>query len=360
MSFSSLPPELVHQIIESTVPHTFHTSTYLDRQDTLCRLSLVSRQFRSIAQPLLLSKFVKVDSATALTKVFKRVSTDRRNSSLRHFGVRLYRSDSVDVDKLAALALVVPSLPSLTIDLASSATLDLSFLTSFRNLSHLQLTSVNFKLPESLVLPNLQSLAISDSSPELRAGLLHPHVLPKLRAFGVDPDSRLEYQWLSEEQAKRLVPQLDALFVHLGSWSELSPSARTAWKDKTLVECYYNQLQFVTEEALEAAPEVVHLRVYGIDDAHVEGEPLDPIIDNVQRLKVSLQATKPSKIKLIYFDRSLENDPSLPLSVRVALDELVVVCAERGVEIVWEDLAHEVSMDFYIMEDFWKRKMKPD
>ncbi|GAA5971167.1 hypothetical protein JCM3765_006158 [Sporobolomyces pararoseus] len=54
MPFSSLPPELVHQIIESTVPHTFHTTTYYDRQRTLCRLSLVSRQFRSIAQPLLL------------------------------------------------------------------------------------------------------------------------------------------------------------------------------------------------------------------------------------------------------------------------------------------------------------------
>ena len=53
MSFSSLPPELVHQIIEMTVPPTFHSTTYNERQKTLRRLSLVSRQFRSIAQPLL-------------------------------------------------------------------------------------------------------------------------------------------------------------------------------------------------------------------------------------------------------------------------------------------------------------------
>ncbi|GAA5963842.1 hypothetical protein JCM3765_004037 [Sporobolomyces pararoseus] len=53
MSFSSLPPELVHQIIESTVPHTFHSTAYKDRQRTLCSLSLVSKLFRSIAQPLL-------------------------------------------------------------------------------------------------------------------------------------------------------------------------------------------------------------------------------------------------------------------------------------------------------------------
>ncbi|GAA5984636.1 hypothetical protein JCM5350_008166 [Sporobolomyces pararoseus] len=54
MSFSSLPPELVHQVIESTVPHTFNSTTYHERQGTLRRLALVSKLFRSIAQPLLL------------------------------------------------------------------------------------------------------------------------------------------------------------------------------------------------------------------------------------------------------------------------------------------------------------------
>lgn len=50
---SSLPTELLSQIIEATVPHTFHSETHARRQSTLCALSLVSRQFRAIAQPLL-------------------------------------------------------------------------------------------------------------------------------------------------------------------------------------------------------------------------------------------------------------------------------------------------------------------
>jgi len=50
---SSLPTELLRQIIESTVPRTFHSQTYDERQATLLRLSLVSRRFRQIAQPLL-------------------------------------------------------------------------------------------------------------------------------------------------------------------------------------------------------------------------------------------------------------------------------------------------------------------
>jgi hypothetical protein len=51
---SSLPTELIREIIESTVPHSFHSTTYQERQNTLRSLSLVSKLFRSIAQPLLL------------------------------------------------------------------------------------------------------------------------------------------------------------------------------------------------------------------------------------------------------------------------------------------------------------------
>lgn len=52
-TLSYLPPELVHEIIGSTIPHTFHSTTYKERQQTLYRLCLVSKLFRSIAQPLL-------------------------------------------------------------------------------------------------------------------------------------------------------------------------------------------------------------------------------------------------------------------------------------------------------------------
>ncbi|GAA5900470.1 uncharacterized protein JCM6883_002854 [Sporobolomyces salmoneus] len=50
---SSLPPELLRDIIESSVPRTYHSTSYDDRQATLRSRSLVSRQFREIAQPLL-------------------------------------------------------------------------------------------------------------------------------------------------------------------------------------------------------------------------------------------------------------------------------------------------------------------
>jgi len=51
---STLPTELIREILESTVTRTFHSTTYQERQNTLYSLSLVSNLFRSIAQPLLL------------------------------------------------------------------------------------------------------------------------------------------------------------------------------------------------------------------------------------------------------------------------------------------------------------------
>jgi hypothetical protein len=65
---SSLPTELIREIIESTVPHTFHSTTYQERQRTLCSLSLVSKLFRSIAQPLLL-EIVWIESTSEIDRL---------------------------------------------------------------------------------------------------------------------------------------------------------------------------------------------------------------------------------------------------------------------------------------------------
>ena len=83
MSFSSLPPELVHQVIESTVPHTFHSKTYNKRQRTLCSLSLVSKLFRSIAQPLLI-EIVKLGGPADAAKL-QEIRAGRRDAGAHVF-----------------------------------------------------------------------------------------------------------------------------------------------------------------------------------------------------------------------------------------------------------------------------------
>lgn len=97
MSFSSLPTELVRQIIESTVPSTFHSTTYRERQYTLRSLCLVCKRFRHIVQPILRQIVVsssqmqrKVGSASALieqwtTLVRQIVLTLQKPDDLRDF-----------------------------------------------------------------------------------------------------------------------------------------------------------------------------------------------------------------------------------------------------------------------------------
>jgi hypothetical protein len=52
-SLSTLPPELLREIVESTLPNTVFYRHYLDRQAILRSIVLVSRRFREIALPLL-------------------------------------------------------------------------------------------------------------------------------------------------------------------------------------------------------------------------------------------------------------------------------------------------------------------
>jgi len=77
--FSALPNELLRQIVESSIPSTFHSTTYKQRQSTLCSFCLVSRRFRDIAQPHLL-QIVWIKSPEQLEQVVDRLdSTERKD-----------------------------------------------------------------------------------------------------------------------------------------------------------------------------------------------------------------------------------------------------------------------------------------
>jgi len=78
----SLPTELLRQIIESTIPHTFHSQTYDARQVTLRHLSLVSNRFREIAQPLLF-EIVSVQSPEKLKTVIDTIEAKGSSAILR-------------------------------------------------------------------------------------------------------------------------------------------------------------------------------------------------------------------------------------------------------------------------------------
>jgi hypothetical protein len=125
---SSLPTELLREIIESSVTHTFHSRTYNDRQHTLCSLSLVSKLFRSIAQPLLL-EIVQVDSRDRIEKL----PDLRRSSRTRRFVYisRPGKDASLAAERLSTLLWNFRNLRSLTICRFTQDPLKLDLLSEF-------------------------------------------------------------------------------------------------------------------------------------------------------------------------------------------------------------------------------------
>jgi len=84
MPLSSLPTELVRQIIESTVPSTLHSTTYRERQSALRSLCLVSHRLQQIAQPLL-REVVSFATTRRLVADLELLDTEVFHDSVRDF-----------------------------------------------------------------------------------------------------------------------------------------------------------------------------------------------------------------------------------------------------------------------------------
>jgi len=132
MSFSSLPTELVRQIIESSVPSTFHSTTYRDRQATLLSLCLVSRRFFSIAQPTLF-EIVWINSFDKLDDILDKVESKGWLDVIRDMKIADpgdVRPRTAQMERLARAGL---RLQNLRIDVWTSDTLDCKVLQDFPN-----------------------------------------------------------------------------------------------------------------------------------------------------------------------------------------------------------------------------------
>jgi hypothetical protein len=138
-SLSTLPTELIRQTIESTVPHTFHSTTYDARQRTLFSLSSVSRQFRSIARPLR-REIVLVTSVQEIHNwpiVTGNRDGEAGGKKVRCAVIRLCEFDKSEEDEseeiVEAALRKFSEVESLTLGNKSDLDLDLSFLSSFQS-----------------------------------------------------------------------------------------------------------------------------------------------------------------------------------------------------------------------------------
>lgn len=138
MSFSSLPTELVRRIIESSVPSTFHYTTYKDRQAALRSLRVVSRRFLSIAQPMLF-EIVCTKSPQELDVVLDKMATTAWRSTSHTVAIQDRPGKWLTANQMERFIRQNGRLRELLIDATCSATFKLYTLQS--------MTSMFFQIP---------------------------------------------------------------------------------------------------------------------------------------------------------------------------------------------------------------------
>ncbi|GAA5953444.1 hypothetical protein JCM3765_005041 [Sporobolomyces pararoseus] len=295
MSLSSLPPELLLQIIESSVPRDFHSTTYSDRQLTLCALSLVSKSFGAIAQPLLLD-FVFIQSSPLLNNVLDQLARQSSIRVPRIFVIFLCRSETEPV-AVKRLPELVPSLPALALNLEKSVAADSAFEPFPTDLTTLHLSSPNFSLPPSIVLPALKALSLCDVGLNLILDLLSPSNLPSLQALALLYGSDDEADALQTTNISGLTEQLESLYLRIDTWKDVEPQKRLLLTKRTLVDCSYWELETAAQDALV----VTNLRIFGVGDAAVAqaGQYYNSAVlpqnrNNRSSHQLSLQTTHPA------------------------------------------------------------------
>ncbi|GAA5912951.1 uncharacterized protein JCM6883_006267 [Sporobolomyces salmoneus] len=228
---SSLPPELLRDIIESTIPSTFHSTTYAERQRTLRSFSLVSRQFRAIAQPLL-SDIVFIASNSQLELLAK---TKNGLSEPKE----LHLTDGRDCHSILEQLERWKGIKSLGITRSRTGQpqIDLRSLAQLAGLVNLQVSGSGFNCTVSSPFTRLHSLSVdSGALVAIMKSLLSPEVLPSLRALGLNTFSESHARELVQTGLSRLLPQLDAICVPHRAYGMLRSGIFAGYSSRILVD----------------------------------------------------------------------------------------------------------------------------
>ncbi|GAA5964820.1 hypothetical protein JCM3765_005791 [Sporobolomyces pararoseus] len=336
MSFSSLPPELVHQIIESTVPYTFHSTTYKERQKTLRFLSLVSKLFRSIAQPLLF----EIVSLRLLSDA-KRFSAARNSSRERHIVTLVIWRDDIEggdeaqeeEEKIVESLEVFATVRNITLGRRGQRTLQLLLPMTSHRVSH---------KPHPVRLLMEGTVPDPPSSQPLQS--LCPGYTPS--------DGFVED--LTKSKLDQLLPQLETLNFTASVWLDPQAGFLHSAAAQTLVDFTLAH----TEQLNLSTAHLVHVRLK-------DTSPVSACFDSGSRIKLvahldewsTLVRTNPSlSLKSVYLDSSLQLSESLPYVTSEALGSLVRVCQERKIEIVFERFPVAYIIDPFISSEFIQRQ----
>jgi len=180
--------------------------------------------------------------------------------------------------------------------------------------------------------------------------LLDPTIVPNLRHFAlVDPEREL-VEYLNTSKLVRLLPQLHVLAFDIDAWTspELTFSASIA--DRTLVDCSF--FDFYLRDRVS---NIKHARIY---DSYREGAELGgpDICEVLGQFAKSLQRNSHPSLRSLYLDDSLRPGSSLPLKAALLVAEVVTSCRELNVELVFEPVPRDCTLNPFISTEFVQRQ----
>ncbi|GAA5892371.1 uncharacterized protein JCM6883_007335 [Sporobolomyces salmoneus] len=362
---SSLPPELLRKVIESTVPHTFHSSTYRDRQSTLRSLSLVSRTLRAIAQPLLLEiVYFNSDEEIKLlletrenhTGIQELIAGSNPYADVVEEFLRRWKGfQSVSIERLDHDPIDLKFLVRHTSKSSDLSTLNLEEVptcsSSVAALVNLQLIGSGFHYTAREPLTSLQSLTLDfralDSSVPL---LLDPEVLPSLQALGLNSVTNdEELRQLGATNLSRLLPQLDAIGFPSSLYRLGISSLFSGYSSRILVDIHYRTLAL--PGLLQSLAFARHIR---IQDSKTFSFKASAATLN---LLAVCRESENSSLGSIYLP--LEWHPSRVQStdIMTEMQQVIKEGEKAGVEVVFESQSHSY-LDYYVSREFWARQRK--
>jgi len=373
---SSLPPELLRDIIEATVPHAFHSKTYDTRQQTLCSLSLVSKLFRSIAQPLLL-EIVSVKSVRQLEILPPDIDEGGggANSNQRTKSAVIKLLDNIDFlpGNFGAGFRTVKNVESLTLDGYNRRRVDLLLISSFQSmltptlaaaseprahdsvlqidLSSLHLSGCKAASTELVIVPNLRSLTLFYADMRTTAALLNPVSLPQLEELSWFDEPPNIADVIENTAFQQLLPQLEGLVFSVGFWKDLANAQVRSAASRTLVDCVSIQVS-----DLPSNLHPIHLRAHGLSDfdQHTRRTTFS---EETVRLTSYIESSPSLPLRSLYLTCSDPSTVHISPTSSGYVNDLSRVCRDRKIELIFETGPSYRFLDSCFSPNF-SRKMK--
>ncbi|GAA5823126.1 hypothetical protein JCM5353_005784 [Sporobolomyces roseus] len=335
MSLSSLPTELVRQIIKSTIHSSLRSATCNERYCTLRLLCLVSQLFRQIAQPLLWT-IIRIRSSHRLDAVLDSAAANRGSRSIGKIVVDPRPGQKWSSMQISRLVEIGENLRTLVLSSWCADPIDLTVLSQIPNLTKVELATGRFTFSPDVILPKVKSLDIGRRMFDGVKSVLNPKALPSLRELAFV--SLVDWDQLPRQPFVELLPQLDMLFLefdhHRGIPLCIIPIlSRTRFRHIVDQPRDFSLLR----------QGVQHLRIEGMD-CPSEGTYLEV----VKSLTSELKHQDPPCLRSICF----EDDVDIPFPNsnfdkihREAVVELFQVLEGKGIEVY-----HEEDQGFHIDE----------